>query len=469
MEAIRENKVSDFRDHIATADKDGKRIWVYPKKPKGRLTNYRNWVSYVFLILFFTMPFMKINGQPLLLLNFPERKFILFGAIFWPQDFHLFLIGTLAFMVFIVLFTIIYGRVFCGWVCPQTIFMEMVFRKIEYFIEGDYKSQMALNKAPMSWPKFAKKASKHVIFFTISFIISNTFLTYIIGVDEWWKIVTDPIGQHIAGIVSITIFTGVFYWVYAWFREQVCTAVCPYGRLQGVLLDRDSIVVAYDYVRGESRGKIRKNENRAAAGKGDCIDCNQCVNVCPTGIDIRNGTQLECINCTACIDACDFMMEKVGLKKGLIRYASENSIANKKPFHITRKIKGYTAVLGILVMSFAFLLGTRSEVETSILRTPGTLYQELEKGKIGNLYNVKIVNKTNEAKDITLKILDGHGQIRMVGKDLFLESQSIASGALFVVMDRNEISDTKTKVVIGVYSNGKLLEKVNTNFIGPIN
>lgn len=459
-----------FRDHLATADKEGKRIWIYPKKPKGKLTTARNWVSYVLLFLFFLIPFLKINGQPLLLLNFPERKFILFGAIFWPQDFHLFLIATLAFIIFIVLFTLIYGRVFCGWVCPQTIFMEMVFRKIEYLIEGDYKSQRALDNAPLSMGKVFRKGGKHLIFFSISFIISNTFLTYIIGVDAWWNIVTEPASRHLGGMISILVFTGVFYWVYAWFREQVCTAVCPYGRLQGVLLDRNSIVVAYDYLRGEPRAKVRKNENRAAVAKGDCIDCMQCVHVCPTGIDIRNGTQLECINCTACIDACNFMMEKVGLPQGLIRYASEESIAENKTFRFTKKMKVYTSMLVVIVTALSFLLSNRSEVETSILRTPGILYQEVDKNKISNLYNLKVVNKTNEVKDIRLKVEKGKAEIKMVGKEIHLDKQSSTTGALFVIMKREDITAMKTPLVIGVYtSDGELLEKVKTNFIGPVN
>ncbi|MBT6439877.1 MAG: 4Fe-4S binding protein, partial [Flavobacteriales bacterium] len=315
METDKGNKDNSYRDTISTVGEDGDRVWVYPKKPVGKHYDYRKLVSYGMLAFLFTGPFIKINGEPLLMLNFIERKFVLLGQIFWPQDFYIFLFATLTFIVFIVLFTLAFGRLFCGWVCPQTIFMEMLFRRIEYWIEGDFQHQKALDKKKGTKEYFVKKGAKHVIFFIISWHISNTFLAYIMGGDELFRITTENPADHVVGIVSMFIFTFIFYGVFAKMREQVCTTICPYGRLQGALLDHDSLIVAYDYVRGEGRGKFKKNENRPTENKGDCIDCNQCVNVCPTGIDIRNGTQLECVNCTACIDACDFMMDKVGMNK----------------------------------------------------------------------------------------------------------------------------------------------------------
>jgi cytochrome c oxidase accessory protein FixG len=298
-----------FRDKVGTIRDDGKRAWIYPKKPSGRFTNARTWVSVVLLIVLFGMPFIRINGLPMLMINIPDRKFIILGQLFWPQDFYLLVLGLLSLVVFIVLFTVVFGRVFCGWICPQTIFMEMVFRKVEYWIEGDYRDQKKLNDAPWDGVKAVKKFSKWGIFYAIAFVISNTFLAYIIGTDELFKIISEPISAHVTGFSAIVIFSGVFYFVFAYMREQVCIVVCPYGRLQGVMLDRDSVVVAYDYVRGEPRGPIKKNQETSF---GDCVDCHACVRVCPTGIDIRNGTQLECINCTACIDACDDIMDESG-------------------------------------------------------------------------------------------------------------------------------------------------------------
>ncbi len=271
----------EYRDKVSTIDDEGKRIWVYPKKPKGPYTREREIVAVFLLIFLFGTPFIKVYGQPLLLFDILNRKFIIFGLVFWPQDFYLFVLATLSFIVFIVLFTVIFGRLWCGWACPQTIFMEMVFRKIEYWIEGDARNQIALNKVPWTSKKIFKKTLKHTIFYIISFIIGNTFLAYIIGVDELFKIVSDPLPEHIAGFSAMILFSGVFYGVFAFFREQVCTMVCPYGRLQGVLLDPNSIVVAYDFERGEPKGKFVRNQERK--NLGDCVDCKQCVDVGATG------------------------------------------------------------------------------------------------------------------------------------------------------------------------------------------
>ncbi len=365
-----EAKDESFRDSIATI-KDGKRAWIYAKKPKGKLYNKRTVLSFIYLIVFTIIPFIKVSGEPFFLIDVPDRKFILFGAIFWPQDTFLFVLAMLTFIVFIVLFTVVFGRIFCGWACPQTIFMEMIFRKIEYWIEGDANHQKALNKQPYNTEKTIKKTLKISAFFIAAYIITNFFLSYIIGMDAVLATYSD-LSANSGTLVALVIFATIFFLVYLWFREQVCIVVCPYGRLQGVLLDRNSIIVAYDYIRGEVRGRFKKNEVRT---KGDCIDCEQCVKVCPTGIDIRNGTQLECINCTACIDACNHMMESVGMPTGLIRFDSENGIANKEKLKITTRIKAYIFVLFLLIVVLLSLLISRSDVSTTILRTPGLLYQ----------------------------------------------------------------------------------------------
>jgi cytochrome c oxidase accessory protein FixG len=453
-----------FRDSISTIDKKGKRVWINPLKPSGRFYNARKIVSYFFLAILFILPFVKLHGNPLLMINILERKFIIFGLIFWPQDFFLFGLTMLTFVVFIVLFTAVFGRLFCGWTCPQTVFMEMVFRRIEYLIEGDAAAQRALNKSEWTTDKMIKKFSKHTIFYAVSFIIANTFLAYIIGVDELEKIITDPISEHTSGFLAILIFSGVFYGVFAHFREQVCLVVCPYGRLQGVLLDKNSIVVAYDYVRGEPRKHFKKNEERRA---GDCIDCHQCVKVCPTGIDIRNGTQLECINCTACIDACDHTMDGVGLQKGLIRYASEDGIAKKQKLRFTTRIALYCLLLLGLLTGLGFGLATRSDTETTILRTPGMLFQTQEDGRVSNLYNFKIVNKTTKEFPVTIRLETILGEIKMVGdSSINAIKQGITEGEFFVIVDQSEIKARKTKIQIGVYSGNQLIEKVKTTFMG---
>jgi len=453
-----------FRDSIATIAENGRRKWIFAQKPKGRLYTARTWVSLVYLLLFFSLPFVRVHGDPFFLFNVLERRFIFFGVTFWPQDFFIFGIGMLVFILFVVLFTVVFGRVFCGWACPQTVFMEMVFRRIEYWIEGDASRQRQLSTMPWNTEKVVKKLAKHITFFLMSFLIANTFLAYIIGTDELFNIIREPVALHIGGFSSLLIFTGVFYAVYAWFREQVCLIVCPYGRLQGVMTDRNSILVAYDYLRGEPRGKFKKD----ATGTGDCIDCAQCVKVCPVAIDIRNGTQLECTNCTACIDACDFMMEKTGKPKGLIRYASENGIANGEKLKINARIIAYSSVLAILIGILALLLATRQDVDATVLRTPGMLYQEQPGERISNLYTIRLLNKSHQDMHVALKLESGTGTIQLVGKPIVVPKGSKAETAFFIFLPKKDIKDRKTELTIGLYSGSEKLETISTTFLGPL-
>lgn len=459
-----------FRDSIGTIGEDGKRRFIYPKKPKGRYTRNRSLLAYVLLVFLFAAPWIKVGNQPFLLLNVVERKFVLFGQVFWPQDFHLLVLAMLSGVVFVILFTVIYGRLFCGWVCPQTIFMEHVFRKIEYWIDGDRGQQLKLARMPWNAEKIRKRLLKNTLFFVISFAIGNTFLMYLIGSDEWLKLVSEPPAQHLGGLSAMVVFTGIFFFVFAWFREQVCLIVCPYGRLQGALLDRNSVVIAYDRIRGETRSKFKRNEDRTALGKGDCIDCHQCVDVCPTGIDIRNGTQLECINCTACVDACDSMMEQVNLPKGLIRFASEAQIADNKAFSYTPRMMAYTAVLFVLLGAMVFLLRARTPVEATILRAQGMLYQTRENGEISNLYTFKLVNKSAEPVALDVKLIEPvGGRLEFVGHpDLQAAVGEFEEGSLFVFLPREVLQPGKTKIVLGVYRNGEQIDLVKTNFNGPI-
>ena len=457
----------EFRDSIATVDEEGKRIWVYPKKPSGRFHNYRIIVTIILLGILFAGPFIRIGGQPFLMLNFFERKFVILGKVFWPQDFVLLALLLITFFVFIILFTVIFGRIWCGWACPQTLFMEMVFRKIEYWIEGDANKQRKLDQSLWTGEKIWKKGLKHFIFVVISLLISHTVMAYLIGIDEVKEIVSQPPTAHMAGFIGLMVFTGIFYWVFAYFREQACVAVCPYGRLQGVLLDKKSIVIMYDWLRGEPRGKIKKGKEQSHLG--DCIDCKLCVHACPTGIDIRNGTQLECVNCTACIDACDEVMEKVNKPKGLIRYASHDSIQEKKHKIFNTRAKAYSVVLIILVSILSVALLTREEVETTIVKVPGQLFQRQPDNRISNLVNIQFVNKTANSMQMTMEVKGTPGaEISKVGDGTMeVGANSLEEGIYFISIPREELAGMQTNLTIYIYGNGELIEEKPLKFLGP--
>lgn len=500
-----DDQVGTYRDSLATVDADGKRIWLFPKKPNGKFYDWRKLLSYVLLTFLFVGPFLKYNGRPLFLFNILETEFIIFGVYFAPQDFHLFVMAMLIGLIFIVLFTVIFGRLFCGWICPQTIFMEMLFRRIEYWIEGDSGAQKRLHKSGWTPEKIRKRTIKYAIFILISIAIAHTFLSYIIGVDQVQQIVTEPISQHIGGFVAMVVFTIVFFGVFTVLREQVCVTICPYGRLQGVLLDEKSLAVAYDFVRGEPRGRLKKSSKKKAvekqscdngcstcasggavcptdallakmeaevaaaeAAKGDCIDCGLCVKVCPTGIDIRDGIQLECINCTACMDACDEVMVKINKPTGLIRIDSEEAIVKGTRSVWNSRVAAYSVVLLILMGLEGFLFFNRSSIETLMLRTPGTLYYDQNDGYISNLYNYQLINKTDLETVITFEVVD-HPEIIFdpVGQPPHSIARQVSEGAVFIKIPKDQVKGRKTKLTIRVMDGDEVIDETTTTFMGP--
>lgn len=459
-----------FRDHVGHQTKEGKREWIYPKIIKGKFYQYRTYFSWFLLAFFFIAPFVKINGYQLLLLNFIERKFVIFGQPFWPQDFFLFVVLALTFLVFIVVFTVVFGRVFCGWACPQTIFMEMVFRKIENLIEGNANKQKKLDAMPWNAEKITKKSLKHTVFFAVSFLISHTFLAYIIGYENLWAQISGPFAENYGTFFSLVLFSFVFYLVFAKMRELVCIMACPYGRLQGVMLDANSMVVAYDYIRGEPRGKIRKSE--AQDKKGDCVDCGLCVDVCPTGIDIRHGTQLECINCTACMDACDDVMVKIKKPEGLIRIDSKNNIEEKKGFSFSPRIIAYTAVMVILLGASVTILATRKSVEANVLRISGSTYSEAADGKVTNMFNLSMVNKTFEDKGFRLELVDSENSknatLMMVQKDTILESNNEEKKVFMISKEQKDIHENEMPMEVNLFVDGELVKTAKFTFLAPV-
>lgn len=459
---------NSFRDSLGTMKEDGKRNWVYPKKVSGKFYRWRTYLSWVLLAILFAGPFIQVGGRPYMLFNIFERKFIIFGAAFWPQDTHLLIFLLLIFFVFIILFTAVFGRVFCGWACPQTLFMEMVFRKIEYWIEGDANQQRKLNALPWTSEKIWKKGLKLTIFTFISLLISHTVMAYLIGVDQVIEIVSQPPSAHLSGFIGLMAFTGIFLFVFSWFREQACIVVCPYGRLQGVLLDANSINVTYDHVRGEPRGMIRKNKVEETP-KGDCVDCSLCVQVCPTGIDIRNGVQMECVNCTACIDVCDDVMIKVDRPTGLIRYASDNSVLKQTQKLLTTRVKIYSVLLVILLGAFVALIATRDDLGATVTRFRGMTYQARDTGEISNLYEVSFINKTFDQQLVKLQAEDPAYQVEVVGdQNWTLAGQSKFDGRFFIIKNQKEVSVNQDDVVLLLLQNGEVIDKIKTSFVGPI-
>jgi cytochrome c oxidase accessory protein FixG len=345
----------------------------------------------------------------------------------------------------------------------------MIFRKIEYAIEGDRNKQMKLDRQEWNTEKIWKRGLKWTVYIIISLIITHFMFMYIVGYEEVFRIVSEGPFAHPTNFIVMILLTAAFYFVFAWFREQVCTLVCPYGRLQGVLIDKDTVNVFYDFKRGENRAKWRKGEDRKAAGKGDCIDCHQCVVVCPTGIDIRDGQQLECVNCTACIDACDEVMEKVGLPKGLIRYATENEIEKETKFKFTGRMKGFALILVLLTGFLGYLLYNRGEMEAKFIKPAGSTFF-VRDGKITNTYNYTFLNKTNEKKVVTIKVIEPkHGEvIYSASSKITVDRDKITKGTVNISFPESEMNLSKQNITIGVYDmSGKLVDSYQTYFEGP--
>jgi cytochrome c oxidase accessory protein FixG len=456
-----------FRDELASIAPDGRRKWVYARQPAGRFYRRRTVLSWFLLAFLIGAPFVEVGGLPLVLLDVIERRFVLFGLVFWPQDFHLVVLLALTCLVTLALSTAAFGRVWCGWLCPQTIFMEMLFRKIEYGIEGSAEQQVRRKRGPWTGERILRAGAKHAVFFALSFGIANVFLAWIIGAAELKTIVTDPPGQHVQGLAAITVFSFVFYAVFARFREQACLVACPYGRVMSSLIDPETIKVTYDRTRGEPRGKRRAGVP-ADAASGDCVDCYQCVTVCPTGIDIRNGVQLECLDCTACIDACDTVMTRLGRPRGLIRLTSHRAVTGGASRKVPVRIAAYAGVWLALVALVATLIVRRPALDVLILRQAGTLFTPVEGDRLANFYTVQVFNRTGQSQTFEIVAVEpDDARITPLGPLSNVAPYALLESRLALAVPASETAGAATPVRFEVRTGGRTLQRIESSFVGP--
>ena len=457
-----------FRNELASVHKDGRRKWVFARQPSGRYYRARTVLSWFLLLFLFGAPFVRVDGQQLVLLDFIERRFVVLGLVFWPQDFYLVVLAALTLLVTLALSTTAVGRIWCGWLCPQTVFMEMVFRKIEYLIDGSAAEQLRRSRAPITADAVRRRTLKHGIFIVLSFVIANVFLAYIIGSDELWTIMTDPPTAHLTGLVAITIFSLVFYAVFARFREQACTLACPYGRVMSALMDKETLTVTYDWMRGEPRGAIKRSSPATSGPTGDCVDCGQCVTVCPTGIDIRNGVQLECINCTACIDACDGVMKRLKRPTGLIRITSHEAIRTGRVRWLTGRVTAYATIWIVLVATVGTLIARRPDIDVLVLRQPGTIYTVLDDGTVANFYDVQVINRSNRSVALEYRVLSPPGAtVTPLGAIERVDPHGLIESRLMLRVPRTELRSASTAVSLGIRADGETVYAASTSLIGP--
>ena len=451
------------RDAVTTINEDGSRFMVHPADVSGRFTHGRRIVGYALIVWFVALPWIQINGHPALFLDIAARRFHLFGFTLAFQDTWMlfFVVSGLAFSLFYV--TALWGRVWCGWTCPQTVYLEQVYRRIERWIEGDATARRKLDAAPISPGKIGKRLFKHGLFIVVSFLIAHIFLAYFVSLPGLWERMTHSPLEHWHGFVFVFGATIVLYGNFAWFREQLCIVICPYGRFQSALIDSHSKNVAYDATRGNPPGKPRD------PAAGDCIDCRRCVQVCPTGIDIRQGLQLECVGCAACIDACDDIMDKVKRPRGLIRYASEEELAGRVTRWIRSRTVLYTLLLTIGAGIALFAIVNVEPIHVSATRMTGSPFYVTDT-VVRNQYQLRLINKTDHPIGFTISVeaLDGPA-IQTAGFEqaVTIEPMGESLATLVVLVERGDFEGNfPVRLTVTGNPGGIAIDRV-VDFLGP--
>jgi len=464
------------RDFVTTIREDGSRLFLHPAEARGRFTNWRRWSGWLLIAIYLSLPWIPVGGHPAVFLDIAGRRFHLFGFTLAFQDTWLMFFGItgLGFSLFFI--TALLGRVWCGWACPQTVFLEHVYRRIERWLEGDAVARRQLDAAPWTFGKVVRRGAKQVVFFTISAVIAHLFLAYYVSVPELWAMMSAAPATHWASFVFVFMFTAILYFNFAWFREQLCIVICPYGRLQSVLIDEHSLVIGYDGKRGEPRGKsgapkIKSNPIgyfESEASQGDCIDCNRCVQVCPTGIDIRQGLQIECIGCAACIDACDAVMDKVQRPRGLVRYDSQSGFSGGPTRWLRARIYLYLVLLAVGASVATWALSTVRPANLGISRLAGAPYFVTEDG-VRNQFLVRLVNKRDVPVRFVITLPDAPESLVRTGLDGVVELAPLAEEVrpLVVQMPRAKYENEFTLTVRVSDEAGSFTLERTVKFVGP--
>lgn len=447
---------------LSTLNADGSRRWIRPKLSPGAFWRKRRLAAYTLMFVFFIIPYLRMNGKPLILLDLPRRQFTIFGTTFLPTETLLVMLLLLCAGIGIFLITALFGRVWCGWACPQTVYMEFLFRPIERWIEGGRSGSLALDRSTLPGPR---RALKWLIYFGLALFLAHTFLAYFVGIDrlvEWIQL--SPF-QHPTAFVVMAGTTAAIMFDFTYFREQTCLVACPYGRLQSVLLDRQSLIVGYDGRRGEPRSKLVPDRSAAA---GDCINCNACVLTCPTGIDIRDGLQMECIHCTQCADACDDIMTRVGKPTGLIRYSSRDELEGRPKRVIRPRVVLYPAALAVVAGLLFYSLGTRQSAEVTVLRGIGEPYSFEADGRVINQVRLRISNRSEETRRYRIGLAGGD-QAEMIAPEnpLVVEGGELRSTSLFIVGPRSLFGHGARPIRLTVSDDAGFTESYPYTLVGP--
>jgi cytochrome c oxidase accessory protein FixG len=393
---------------LTTLDRDGNRRWIYPEPVSGKYTSARFWLGWALIGIFVFLPVVRIGGKPAVFLDLLRREFTFFGATFYPTDTFLLLLMMIGLLLSLLLITALLGRVWCGWGCPQTVYMEFVYRPIERWLEGKEHIRKRRDQGPANWDKVWRKSAKWAIYGVISLFLAHTFVAYFAGWHNLIYWMQQPPTSHWGYFLLMSGTTALILFDFGVFREQMCTITCPYARIQSVLLDQDSLIVSYDPTRGEPRGKRGKKAladeaSGAIRPLGDCVDCYACVRTCPTGIDIRDGLQMECIACTQCIDACDSIMDRIGKPAGLIRYTSENELAGQRTRRLRPRTFVYSALITVISITFITMIATANKVDITVGRSVGLPFTELPDGSIANRLRFRVHNQSADALSVTIR------------------------------------------------------------------